>query len=95
MAGVLRGRRILRLPFQGERFPFPHVHYTYLSLWSTHSHERNPYYGYSHALNSVPDFSSGVIVKLMSFTFAMITLPIGTYFFTNAYVFNGKHVTTI
>ena len=25
----------------------------------------------------------------MSFTFAMITLPIGTYFFTNAYVFNG------
>jgi hypothetical protein len=26
----------------------------------------------------------------MSFTFAMITLPIGTYFFTNTYVFNGK-----
>jgi hypothetical protein len=25
----------------------------------------------------------------MSFTFAMITLPIGTYFFTAAYVFNG------
>jgi hypothetical protein len=21
----------------------------------------------------------------------MITLPIGTYFFTNAYVFNGEH----
>jgi hypothetical protein len=39
---------------------------------------------------SVPDFSSGVIFKLMSFTFAMITLPIGTYFFTNAYVFNGN-----
>ena len=40
-------------------------------------------------LDRVPDFSSGVIFKLMSFTFAMITLPIGTYFFTNAYVFNG------
>ena len=40
-------------------------------------------------MNSVHDFSSGVIFKLMSFTFAMITLPIGTYFFTNAYVFNG------
>lgn len=39
--------------------------------------------------NSAPDFSSGVIFKLMSFTFAMITLPIGTYFFTNAYVFKG------
>ena len=40
-------------------------------------------------MDRVPDFSSGVIFKLMSFTFAMITLPIGTYFFTNAYVFNG------
>ncbi|KAJ4992044.1 vacuolar ATPase assembly integral membrane protein vma21 [Stagonosporopsis vannaccii] len=40
--------------------------------------------------SSAPDFSSGVIVKLMSFTFAMITLPIGTYFFSNAYVFNGN-----
>jgi hypothetical protein len=45
----------------------------------------------AHTQHSVPDFSSGVIFKLMSFTFAMITLPIGTYFFTNAYVFNGKH----
>lgn len=44
----------------------------------------------SHTPSSVPDFSSGVIFKLMSFTFAMITLPIGTYFFTNAYVFNGE-----
>ncbi|KAF3040145.1 vacuolar ATPase assembly integral membrane protein vma21 [Didymella heteroderae] len=44
----------------------------------------------SPAVPSVPDFSSGVIFKLMSFTFAMITLPIGTYFFTNAYVFNGN-----
>ena len=40
-------------------------------------------------LDRVPDFSSGVIFKLMSFTFAMITLPIGTYFFTNAYVFSS------
>ena len=30
-----------------------------------------------------------VIWKLMSFTCAMITLPIGTYFFTAAYVFKG------
>jgi hypothetical protein len=64
-------------------------------LGSTDSHGRNAYYGYSHTLNSVPDFSSGVIFKLMSFTFAMITLPIGTYFFTNAYVFNGKRTPTI
>lgn len=27
----------------------------------------------------------------MSFTFAMIVLPIGTYFFTVSYVFNGKY----
>jgi hypothetical protein len=32
---------------------------------------------------------SSVIWKLMSFTFAMITLPIGTYFFTVNYVFGG------
>lgn len=31
-----------------------------------------------------------VIWKLMSFTFAMITLPIGTYFFTVNFVFQGK-----
>lgn len=42
--------------------------------------------------NSVPDFPSSVIFKLMSFTFAMITLPIGTYFFTNAYVFKGTSI---
>jgi len=30
-----------------------------------------------------------VIWKLMSFTFAMITLPIGTYFFTVNWVFQG------
>ncbi|KAJ4402929.1 vacuolar ATPase assembly integral membrane protein vma21 [Didymella pomorum] len=40
--------------------------------------------------NTSPAVPSGVIFKLMSFTFAMITLPIGTYFFTNAYVFNGN-----
>jgi hypothetical protein len=32
---------------------------------------------------------SSVIWKLMSFTFAMMTLPIGTYFFTVSYVFRG------
>lgn len=30
-----------------------------------------------------------MIWKLLSFTFAMVTLPIGTYFFTVRYVFNG------
>jgi len=30
-----------------------------------------------------------VIYKLMSATFAMITLPLGTYFFTVNFVFNG------
>jgi hypothetical protein len=33
---------------------------------------------------------SSVIWKLMSFTFAMITLPIGTYFFTVNLVFRGE-----
>ena len=33
---------------------------------------------------------SSVIWKLMSFTFAMITLPIGTYFFSVNFVFQGK-----
>jgi hypothetical protein len=32
---------------------------------------------------------SSVLWKLMSFTFAMITLPIGTYFFTVNLVFRG------
>ncbi|KAH6638132.1 vacuolar ATPase assembly integral membrane protein VMA21 [Boeremia exigua] len=40
--------------------------------------------------NTAPAVPSGVIFKLMAFTFAMVTLPIGTYFFTNAYVFNGN-----
>ncbi|KAJ8107059.1 hypothetical protein OPT61_g9123 [Boeremia exigua] len=42
------------------------------------------------AVPTMPDFSSGVVMKLMGFTFAMVTLPIGTYFFTNAYVFKGN-----
>jgi hypothetical protein len=36
-----------------------------------------------------------VIWKLMSFTFAMITLPIGTYFFSVSYVFRGTMCQTI
>ncbi|KAF1932004.1 vacuolar ATPase assembly integral membrane protein VMA21 [Didymella exigua CBS 183.55] len=40
--------------------------------------------------NTSPAVPRGVIFKLMSFTFAMITLPIGTYFFTAAYVFKGN-----
>ncbi|KAJ4359347.1 vacuolar ATPase assembly integral membrane protein vma21 [Ascochyta clinopodiicola] len=40
--------------------------------------------------NTSPAVPTSVIFKLMSFTFAMITLPIGTYFFTNAYVFKGN-----
>jgi len=35
-------------------------------------------------------FTRSVIWKLLSFTFAMVTLPIGTYFFTVNYVFNGS-----
>ncbi|KAH9879112.1 hypothetical protein J1614_002547 [Plenodomus biglobosus] len=38
---------------------------------------------------TAPAVPMSVIWKLMSFTFAMITLPIGTYFFTAAYVFKG------
>lgn len=33
---------------------------------------------------------SSVIWKLLSFTFAMVTLPIGTYFFIVNYVFVGE-----
>jgi len=40
--------------------------------------------------NTTPAVPMSVIWKLMSFTFAMITLPIGTYFFTAAYVFKGN-----
>ncbi|KAF2132898.1 hypothetical protein P153DRAFT_175913 [Dothidotthia symphoricarpi CBS 119687] len=37
-----------------------------------------------------PAVPTSVIVKLMSATFAMITLPLGTYFFTVNFVFNGN-----
>ncbi|KAI4916430.1 vacuolar ATPase assembly integral membrane protein vma21 [Alternaria conjuncta] len=40
--------------------------------------------------NTSPAVPSSVIWKLMSFTFAMITLPIGTYFFTVNFVFKGN-----
>ncbi|CAG5170940.1 unnamed protein product [Alternaria alternata] len=40
--------------------------------------------------NTSPAVPSSVIWKLMSFTFAMITLPIGTYFFTVNFVFQGN-----
>ncbi|KAH5414393.1 ATPase assembly protein VMA21 [Parastagonospora nodorum] len=40
--------------------------------------------------NISPAVPASVIWKLMSFTFAMITLPIGTYFFTVNYVFGGN-----
>ncbi|KAL7778964.1 hypothetical protein CFE70_008467 [Pyrenophora teres f. teres 0-1] len=39
--------------------------------------------------NTSPAVPSSVIWKLMSFTFAMVTLPIGTYFFTVNWVFRG------
>ncbi|KAF2118459.1 VMA21-like domain-containing protein [Lophiotrema nucula] len=37
-----------------------------------------------------PAVPSHVIWKLLSFTFAMFTLPLGTYFFTKAFVFRGN-----
>ncbi|KAF2035840.1 hypothetical protein EK21DRAFT_106677 [Setomelanomma holmii] len=40
--------------------------------------------------NISPAVPASVIWKLMSFTFAMITLPIGTYFFTVNFVFRGN-----
>ncbi|KAF2270534.1 vacuolar ATPase assembly integral membrane protein VMA21 [Lojkania enalia] len=40
--------------------------------------------------NITPAVPSSVIWKLLSFTFAMVTLPIGTYFFTLNWVFNGN-----
>ncbi|KAI4684863.1 vacuolar ATPase assembly integral membrane protein vma21 [Alternaria novae-zelandiae] len=40
--------------------------------------------------NTSPAVPSSVIWKLMSFTFAMITLPIGTYFFSVNFVFKGN-----
>ncbi|KAF2636640.1 hypothetical protein P280DRAFT_521942 [Massarina eburnea CBS 473.64] len=40
--------------------------------------------------NIAPAVPSSVIWTLLSFTFAMATLPIGSYFFTVKYVFNGN-----
>lgn len=40
--------------------------------------------------DTTPAVPMSVVWKLMSFTFAMICLPIGTYFFTAAYVFKGN-----
>ncbi|KAF2403804.1 vacuolar ATPase assembly integral membrane protein [Trichodelitschia bisporula] len=37
-----------------------------------------------------PAVPANVIVKLLSFTFAMVTLPIGSYFFTLNSLFNGN-----
>lgn len=36
-----------------------------------------------------------VIVKLLAFTLAMVVCPIGSYFLTLNYVFNGKHSLSI
>ena len=48
------------------------------------------YAGY-HGYSAMADNGNrSVIWKLISFTFAMITLPIGTYFFTVNFVFKGK-----
>ncbi|PSN59554.1 vacuolar ATPase assembly integral membrane protein VMA21 [Corynespora cassiicola Philippines] len=44
----------------------------------------------SEPSNIAPAVPASVIYKLLSFTFAMITLPIGTYFFTVNWVFNGN-----
>ncbi|KAF2831328.1 hypothetical protein CC86DRAFT_137925 [Ophiobolus disseminans] len=40
--------------------------------------------------NISPAVPASVIWKLMSFTFAMITLPISTYFFSVSFVFRGN-----
>ncbi|KAF2739317.1 hypothetical protein EJ04DRAFT_356849 [Polyplosphaeria fusca] len=46
--------------------------------------------GTSEPSNIAPAVPASVIWKLLSFTFAMITLPIGTYFFTLNLVFRGN-----
>ncbi|KAK4499478.1 hypothetical protein PRZ48_009993 [Zasmidium cellare] len=40
--------------------------------------------------NITPAVPSSVIAKLLGFTFAMITLPIGSYFFTVNTLFGGN-----
>lgn len=37
-----------------------------------------------------PAVSSDVIVKLLACTFAMVVLPLGSYFFTLKFVFRGE-----
>ncbi|KAK7191849.1 vacuolar ATPase assembly integral membrane protein vma21 [Paraphaeosphaeria sporulosa] len=41
--------------------------------------------------NIAPAVPSSVLFKLLSFTFAMVTLPIGTYFFITNYVLVGNN----
>ncbi|CEI65053.1 unnamed protein product [Fusarium venenatum] len=43
---------------------------------------------------AVPRYNSQVIYKLLAFTFAMVFLPIGSYFLTVNNVFNGKSLRT-
>ncbi|GAM83507.1 hypothetical protein ANO11243_014950 [Dothideomycetidae sp. 11243] len=40
--------------------------------------------------NITPAVPASVIAKLLGFTFAMVTLPIGTYFLTKDAVFSGN-----
>ncbi|KAF2836403.1 hypothetical protein M501DRAFT_939696 [Patellaria atrata CBS 101060] len=44
----------------------------------------------SEKSNITPAVPAPVIFKLLAFTFAMITLPIGSFFFTRDYVFRGN-----
>ncbi|KAF2681828.1 vacuolar ATPase assembly integral membrane protein VMA21 [Lentithecium fluviatile CBS 122367] len=46
--------------------------------------------GASEPSNIAPAVPSSVIWTLLSFTFAMFTLPIGTYYFTVKFVFAGN-----
>ncbi|KAF9735766.1 Vacuolar ATPase assembly integral membrane protein vma-21 [Paraphaeosphaeria minitans] len=41
--------------------------------------------------NIAPAVPASVLFKLLSFTFAMVTLPIGTYFFITNYVLVGNN----
>ncbi|KAF1999503.1 vacuolar ATPase assembly integral membrane protein VMA21 [Amniculicola lignicola CBS 123094] len=57
---------------------------------SEKTHLDNDGKGSSERSELAPAVPSAVIWKLLSFTFAMITLPIGTYFFTVNLVFGGN-----
>ncbi|RMD40084.1 hypothetical protein DV735_g5064, partial [Chaetothyriales sp. CBS 134920] len=39
-----------------------------------------------------PAVPLSVILKLLGFTFAMIVVPLGSFFFTREYVFNGSAI---